>query len=684
MISLSFVQVLCLPFVVQQTSALVSPKPFSSRRQNSFQRAHRTSLTATTSDEVEHVDIAIIGAGIGGLCAGAILNTLYNKKVGIYESHYLPGGCAHAFPHTANNEKGEKLTFTFDSGPTIVLGCSQKPFNPLRQVLNAIGLSEEVDWIPYSAWGMVENPKSDKELRWRVELGPELFEQGPLSQFGGEEARKEFQDLREMTKVLVSGAVGIPAMAMRAGDSAIIPLLRYLPALIGLIQQGEEATQGTFATYMDGPNYVVKNQWLRDWLDALAFSLSGLPASRTAAAAMAYVLYDMHRSGAALDYPRGGLGTVIDALVKGVEQGGLNSRVNLKSHVESIDTTDDGTKAVGLILKNGKKIIAKDGVICNAPVWSLKHLISNENARIILNSNSETPDANGETLEKVVEGQRSPRQSWTSNEEGEVRINLQRPDVNFGDDTSLMAKCDTSEQTGSFLHLHVALDATDLDLDSLEAHYTVMDRGLSGNDDGVDGPCGELNMIAVSNPCVLDRSLAPDGYIVVHAYGAGNEPYGIWENLERNSKEYKDLKEQRAGVLWKAIEAIIPDARKRAVTSMIGSPLTHERFLRRPRGTYGSATEDYLKDGRTPIHCLVLCGKKIVSPIVMQFILAISNIMLTICMLIYADLYIKGDGVFPGIGVPAVALSGASAANSMVSPFKQWRCLDELKSKSLI
>jgi len=604
-VSLSFVEVLCLAFAFQQTSALVSPKQLSSRRQNSFQHTHSTSLTATTSDEEEHVDIAIVGAGIGGLCAGAILNTLYKKKVGIYESHYLPGGCAHAFPHSANNEKGEKVNFTFDSGPTIVLGCSKKPFNPLRQVLNAIGLSEEVDWIPYSAWGMVENPKNgDKELRWRVELGPDLFEQGPLSQFGGKEARKEFQELREMTKDLVSGAIAIPAMAMRTGDSAIIPLLRYLPALIGLIQQGEEATQGTFAAYMDGPKYVVKSQWLRDWLDALAFSLSGLPASRTAAAAMAYVLYDMHRSGAALDYPRGGLGKVIDALVKGVEQGELNSRVNLKNHVESIDTTDDGTKAVGLTLKNGKKIIAKDGVISNAPVWSLKRLISNENARIILN-------ADGETSEKVVEGQRSPRQTWTSNEEGGMKINLQRPDVNFGDESSLMAKCDTSEQTGSFLHLHVALDATELDLDSLEAHYTVMDRGLSGDDDGVDGPCGELNMIAVSNPCVLDRSLAPDGYIVVHAYGAGNEPYGIWENLERNSKEYKELKEQRAGVLWKAIEAIIPDARKRAVTSMIGSPLTHERFLRRPRGTYGSATEDYLKDGRTPIQGLVLCGKKI-------------------------------------------------------------------------
>jgi len=72
-----------------------------------------------TVNEIEsEVDIAIVGAGLGGLCAGAILNTLYNKKVAVFESHYLAGGCAHAFDRKASN--GE--TFTFDSGPTILLG----------------------------------------------------------------------------------------------------------------------------------------------------------------------------------------------------------------------------------------------------------------------------------------------------------------------------------------------------------------------------------------------------------------------------------------------------------------------------------------------------------------------------------------------------------------------------------
>mmetsp|Transcript_26470 Transcript_26470/g.57354 ORF Transcript_26470/g.57354 Transcript_26470/m.57354 type:complete len:666 (-) Transcript_26470:65-2062(-) len=590
----------------------------------------------------DEVDIAIVGAGIGGLCAGAILNTLYGKKVGIYESHYLPGGCAHAFDRVGKNaQTGERTVFTFDSGPTIVLGCSAKPYNPLRQVLNAIGRGDEVQWLRYDGWGMIEHPCEEKELRWKVELGPDVFEQGPLAEFGGTEAQREFRELQDITFELVSGAVAIPAMAMRAGPAALIPLLRYFKELVGLIKLGPDLTTGTFAPYMDGPRFVVKNQWLRDWLDALAFSLSGLPASRTSAAAMAYVIYDMHRSGAALDYPQGGLGSVIDSLVKGVEQGNKGSKVNLRSHVDSIDTSDDGTRFVGLTLKNGKTVKAKEGVICNAPVWSIVDLISNPETKRALN-------------DMMVPREVENRQSWIIPEDPDKRSVIQtvRPKPRTSEEGGgLLSKCNDSEMTGSFLHLHLALDATGLDLDTMEAHYTVMARGLGGDeDDDTDTACGELNMIALSNPCVLDRTLAPDGHIVVHAYGAGNEPYDIWKGLDRKSDEYKRLKEERSQVLWRAVESVIPDARQRVVLDMVGSPLTHERFLRRPKGTYGAATEDYLKDGSTPFDSLVFCG----------------------------------DGIFPGIGVPAVALSGASAANAMVNPLKQWFCLDNLKQKNLI
>eukprot|EP00978_Attheya_sp_CCMP212_P000297 scaffold550_cov44-Attheya_sp.AAC.1 len=121
------------------------------------ERTRDTDTTASGSEpqqqEEDVVDVAIVGAGIGGLCAGAILNTLYGKTVGIYESHYLPGGCAHAFPYnstttttsgkTNQTDSNQHQTFIFDSGPTIVLGCSAPPYNPLRQVLNVVGLGTE-------------------------------------------------------------------------------------------------------------------------------------------------------------------------------------------------------------------------------------------------------------------------------------------------------------------------------------------------------------------------------------------------------------------------------------------------------------------------------------------------------------------------------------------------------------
>ena len=181
-----------------------------------------------------------------------------------------------------------------------------------------------------------------------------------------------------------------------------------------------------------------------------------------------------------------------------------------------------------------------------------------------------------------------------------------------------------------------------------------MSKGLVGAD-----PCADQNMIAVSNPCKLDSTLAPPGTIVLHAYGCGNEPYEGWqvdisssykERQSTRSSDYAALKEQRGLVLWRAVEQIIPDARDRVLIDLVGSPLTHERFLRRPRGTYGATFATVLPDVLTPVAGLVLCG----------------------------------DSVFPGIGVPAVAVNGASAANTLVNPIKHWLKMDELESRGLL
>ena len=154
--------------------------------------------------------------------------------------------------------------------------------------------------------------------------------------------------------------------------------------------------------------------------------------------------------------------------------------------------------------------------------------------------------------------------------------------------------------------------------------------------------------VLVSVASLLDPSLAPEGGHVIHAYTPATEPYAPWEGLERSSAEYKRKKEEAASVLWEAIEKQIPDVRERAKVTLVGTPLTHERFLRRERGSYGPFLS--AKDGMLPMQGTTCDG-----------------------------FFCCGDSTFPGIGMPAAAASGLIAANSVVSVAEHWKMLDKIR-----
>jgi phytoene dehydrogenase-like protein len=159
--------------------------------------------------------------------------------------------------------------------------------------------------------------------------------------------------------------------------------------------------------------------------------------------------------------------------------------------------------------------------------------------------------------------------------------------------------------------------------------------------------------VFVSIPSLLDPSLAPAGRHVLHAYVPATEPYEVWEGMDRRSDEYKALKAERAAPLWRAIERFIPDIRERAEVTMVGSPLTHERFLRRHRGTYGPelrAGERGFPSAYSKVDGLLLCG----------------------------------DSTFPGIGVPAVAGSGIAAAHAVSGVAAQRELLREMDGRGVL
>ncbi|KAK9814184.1 hypothetical protein WJX72_001911 [[Myrmecia] bisecta] len=196
---------------------------------------------------------------------------------------------------------------------------------------------------------------------------------------------------------------------------------------------------------------------------------------------------------------------------------------------------------------------------------------------------------------------------------------------------------DTTPPCPSFMHLHLGFDGTGLD--DLEMHHIVVNSW----DEGVTAP-GAVVLISIAS--VADPSLAPPGHHTLHAYLPASELFELWQGLERGSAEYLQLKEERSQVLWQAVERIIPDIRKRVKIEMIGTPLTHRHFLRRHRGSYGPALMGNFAYAPAPVPGLMCCG----------------------------------DSTFPGIGLPAVAASGAIAANTLV-PIGQH--LDLLKSLGL-
>lgn len=105
---------------------------------------------------------------------------------------------------------------------------------------------------------------------------------------------------------------------------------------------------------------------------------------------------------------------------------------------------------------------------------------------------------------------------------------------------------------------------------------------------------------------------------MIHAYTPGNEPYDLWQGLDRHSEAYLQQKQERARVMWQALERVIPDIHSRCEVTLVGTPLTHERFLRRHRGSYGPAIQagaGLFPGPGTPLSGLFCCGDSTPSPV---------------------------------------------------------------------
>ncbi len=196
------------------------------------------------------------------------------------------------------------------------------------------------------------------------------------------------------------------------------------------------------------------------------------------------------------------------------------------------------------------------------------------------------------------------------------------------------------ETCKSFLHIHLGFDSSGLD--NLPIHTIWVD-------DWKRGITADRNIAVFSIPSVIDPSMSPQGKHVLHGYTPANEPWEIWKDLEINSKRYSELKEERCEIFLKPLRKIIPDIDKRIELKMLGTPLTHKRFTNTYKGSYGpaiSAKKSLFPGYKTPIRNVLSCGAS----------------------------------TFPGIGIPAVAASGAYVAEAICGKNKFKKIISELNN----
>ncbi|XP_045817620.1 prolycopene isomerase, chloroplastic-like [Trifolium pratense] len=474
--------------------------------------------------------------------------------------------------------------YKFDSGPSLFSGLQSR--GPQANPLAQVldALGESVPCATYDSW-MVYVPEADFLSR----IGPTEFLKD-LQNYAGPEAVREWQKLLDAVLPMSTAAMALPPLSVR-GDFGVLytAAARYAPSLFNtFFQMGPQAALRS--TQLLSPfsqildSLELKHPFIRNWIDLLSFLLAGVKSDSILSAEMVYMFAEWYKPGGCLEYPLDGAAGIVDALVRGLKKFG--GRIYLQSHVEKIVVENE--RAIGVKLRSGQFIRAKKAVVSNASMWDTLKLLPQE---VISKSYSD-------------------------------RIN-------------------TTRQCESFMHLHLGFDAEGIRSD-LGIHHIVVNDWERGVD-------ADQNVVLISVPSVLSPNLAPIGKHVLHAYLPGTEPFELWEGLDRRSSEYKNLKDQRSEIMWRAVERAVGTgfSREKCEVKLVGSPLTHQRFLRRNRGTYGPAMQagkDTFPGHSTPIPHLYCCG----------------------------------DSTFPGIGVPAVAASGAIVANSLVSVSQHSQLLDAI------
>ena len=283
--------------------------------------------------------IIVIGAGIGGLTAGALLLKA-GHKVTVLEAQAYPGGSAGTYYH-----KG----YRFDAGATLAGGFS--PGGPHARLAEQLGLSWPIRPVD-PAW-IVHLPGGDSVTQWA---------DGARWQQTWEQVFPETAEFWERQAMLADVAWDISSRPFpwppQSGRDiltlmrAIRPkTMKALPYLFKTVTDLTGSNDPEFRAFLDG-QLLISAQTTADKANALYGSAA----------------LDLPRRG--VNHVQGGIGSLAETLVAWIRDKG--GQVLYRQRVEQLFVRDGRTAE---IVTTKKLTLTGDYFLANVTPWALNHLL---------------------------------------------------------------------------------------------------------------------------------------------------------------------------------------------------------------------------------------------------------------------------------------------------------------------
>ncbi len=290
-------------------------------------------------------DVVVIGAGIGGLTAGALL-AKKGLKVLVLEQHYIPGGCCSAI-----RRKG----ITMDVGAAMLFGFGEGGYSPHRFVMNE--LEEEIDMIPHESIYRMHLTEKKSVTFWK-DLDRFLEELAVVFPHQDKQVRALYDDFKDFFKVMVTANEGVPLPPSELDPKeGMKTFLKNPKGMMKMLNYMVHSEEDILKKYITDPK-------LMGLFDFLTGTYTCCNVTESPALLAATMFIDNHVGGAC--YPSGSPQMLPNKLEKAIEKCG--GHVVYREMVEEILIWQG--KAYGVRLPNGTEIMA-EAVISNSSIWTL-------------------------------------------------------------------------------------------------------------------------------------------------------------------------------------------------------------------------------------------------------------------------------------------------------------------------